>query len=201
MALLPCRECGREISSEASVCPGCGAQILPKFETIASTKKLPFVVFLTIVCFPIAILWIWISRIYLKNGDYASNVGPLRKLRYSITILSIWLLFALLFEFASSGSHNAYLVRALPSCDDKSTIALLKSAIADSPANKILNTKILDVTNVAEISWSEEGQLRVCHAHAFTNGGEQDISFSLKWIDRSTGKYWLSTNPNDGSGE
>lgn len=30
MAIIECRECGREVSSEAKVCPGCGASPMPK---------------------------------------------------------------------------------------------------------------------------------------------------------------------------
>lgn len=32
MAIIECRECGREVSSEAKVCPGCGASPSPKKE-------------------------------------------------------------------------------------------------------------------------------------------------------------------------
>lgn len=33
MALMPCEECGREISSRASACPHCGCPVLPKTDT------------------------------------------------------------------------------------------------------------------------------------------------------------------------
>jgi hypothetical protein len=39
MALIKCRECGREVSTEAAACPGCGAPIKAMAEQAAAAEK------------------------------------------------------------------------------------------------------------------------------------------------------------------
>lgn len=40
MALIPCPECAREVSSTAAACPGCGAPIAARSESVATGTPL-----------------------------------------------------------------------------------------------------------------------------------------------------------------
>lgn len=46
MALMTCPECGRQISSQATACPGCGCPV-DKPKTVITFKKVPMQVFYT----------------------------------------------------------------------------------------------------------------------------------------------------------
>lgn len=194
MALLPCRECTKDVSSEAGACPHCGAAILPKFSAISGSKKLPFISTLAFLCFPLAIIWIWATNIYEQDGEYARAISGRRKFRLSLTIFAIWAAIGLLINYSHSDSPGTQsMVYELPKCDDQVTVNLLKSAIANSPSSKLVNAQLLDVTELSEVGWSEADQARTCHGHGFTNGGETPITFTVKWVDRSVGKWWLQT--------
>ena len=49
MALIPCRECGKEISSEAAKCPHCGARKAPNVGARVFGFASLFAVLLTVV--------------------------------------------------------------------------------------------------------------------------------------------------------
>jgi hypothetical protein len=82
-------------------------------------------------------------------------------------------------------------VAELPNCGDEVTLTTLKSAVADAPTNKFLNVKLLEVTNPVELKWLAEEQVRTCRVTAFTNGGEEPLLFTMKWIDRPARKWYL----------
>jgi RNA polymerase subunit RPABC4/transcription elongation factor Spt4 len=56
MAMVACKECGREISSTATSCPGCGASRAR--ETFWQEHWPRFAVILFIVAVPFVIYWI-----------------------------------------------------------------------------------------------------------------------------------------------
>jgi hypothetical protein len=100
-----------------------------------------------------------------------------------------------------SGVRVPNFLPELPQCGDQIAIDTLKSAVADSPTSKLISLKLLDAKDGKEIGWSSDQQKRTCRITAFTNAGEQSLIFSMKWIDRSTGKWFLQTETEGTSPE
>lgn len=64
MALVPCPECGKEISTQAVACPHCGAPQTRTVVEVTSKKNKPFNV------------WFWVLVAILVAGGL-SNIIPL----------------------------------------------------------------------------------------------------------------------------
>jgi uncharacterized membrane protein YvbJ len=41
MALVPCKECGKEVSDKAATCPGCGVSLRKRVASVDSNSKTP----------------------------------------------------------------------------------------------------------------------------------------------------------------
>jgi hypothetical protein len=90
-------------------------------------------------------------------------------------------------------------VGQMPTCDSKYTRNLLVRAIHESPAGQ-RGIKVVQVGTVddfikepdekAKVEKFYEGG-RYCEAHLFTNAGEGQVQFYLKWIDDKKDKVWL----------
>lgn len=77
MALIKCRECGKEISTEATACPGCGAPVIPPPRP-APAKKSPPV--LKVFAWFVGIVFaIGIIGNYLGSASVKTNLEPSAK--------------------------------------------------------------------------------------------------------------------------
>ena len=79
MALVHCKECGKEISSQATICPNCGA----KTETAKYKKKsiLKVLLFVTILAI---IITIYLLTICFKETDAQKQMRETEGFRKSI---------------------------------------------------------------------------------------------------------------------
>jgi hypothetical protein len=102
-------------------------------------------------------------------------------------------------------------ISIIPECNDDSVVELFKSTISDSPQGRTGGLKLLVVKDFKDVSsdkiqatiWLhlnvsidprtdiKNNPRRFCEADAFLNSGEQEISFSLKWIDKPHGQLFL----------
>lgn len=114
-----------------------------------------------------------------------------------IAVIGALVLGFLLWAYYVSNSETSFAVHALPKCTDEITLATLKFAVADSPYSKILNLKLLAAKDPVELSLPPEGQVRTCRVTAFTNVGEEPLDFTVKWIERSAGKYYVQIINSD----
>ncbi|MEH2517444.1 hypothetical protein V1279_003017 [Bradyrhizobium sp. AZCC 1610] len=110
------------------------------------------------------------------------------------------LLFPVLLLLAGcNGSDEPKMVAGqMPACDSKFTRELLVNAIHQSP----YGVKVVQVGSIGPLSGDNakpqtpeppveaDGQ-RFCQSHLFTNAGEGDVYFYLKWMDAKKEKVWL----------
>jgi hypothetical protein len=127
-----------------------GAKVLLPIGAVSSTKRPTSIVFLALLFFPAALIWRWASPIYVKDGEYARPAGAGRKLRHAAVIVGTWGLLVLgLFLLRPATIYQ------LPQCQDPVTVAILGAAVQDSPSSRLVNSEILEVTDLVEIGWSE----------------------------------------------
>jgi len=79
MALIKCSECGKEISSNVSSCPGCGNPINRETKVVTNRTskkyKKPIILFLSIVLIFFGIALFVISAIYLYKAFERGGPG------------------------------------------------------------------------------------------------------------------------------
>jgi uncharacterized membrane protein YvbJ len=80
MALIKCKECGHEISDEATACPNCGKPQKDR-PLAASISKQAYVYFVSLFLPPFGLWYVWK---YLKQKDVKS-----KKIGYVAAILTV----------------------------------------------------------------------------------------------------------------
>jgi len=88
MALIKCKECGREISDEALVCPNCGKPQKEKLPPVSLSRQMT-VYFVSLFLPPFGLWYVWK---YLKQKDGKSKkIGIAAAILTAISIIvAIW---------------------------------------------------------------------------------------------------------------
>ncbi len=128
-------------------------------------------------------------------------------MKYVVLVIAVAVLFYVVMEVLSGSaplravSQPFSSLPELPECADAITLKTLKYAVENSPNSKIFSIKLLETKDPVELAWSLKQQMRTCRVAAFTNGGEQPLVFTIRWLDRSAGKWYLQTVASDQSNQ
>jgi hypothetical protein len=86
----------------------------------------------------------------------------------------------------------------MPACDTPLVKELLSNAVHQSPRGLHSGLRIIALGQVEEYARQTPGpdsnalnDLRFCKAVAFTNAGQGDLHFILKWINAKKDQIWL----------
>lgn len=98
------------------------------------------------------------------------------------------ILFGVLFSSGCSISNK------LPNCADPQVISVLKKAITDTPAFKLLGLSNVDVTDVSERP-SSTADKRICRGNMNLGEhiGSQVVYYSIDWQNKEKNEFWVQT--------
>lgn len=87
--------------------------------------------------------------------------------------------------------------KKLPACDSPEVTNILKNAIAEAPAYKLLGLLNVEIKDVAERPSSTRDK-KICRGtlNLGDNLGSQVIYFSVDWQNKDKGEFWVQTIPN-----
>lgn len=104
-------------------------------------------------------------------------------------------LFPVVLLLAACNNEPTFTAGQMPECDSPYTKNLFTSAIHQSPRGQ-QGLKIIQLGATEDYSGAtklppDKIDLRFCKVHAFTNAGEGDMHFTLKWMNAEKSKIWL----------
>ena len=112
--------------------------------------------------------------------------------------MRILILFLAGLLLSACNNEPTFRVGQMPECDAPFTKNFLKRVVDESPAGKQNGLKIIEVGATEDYAGAaasrptaDKVDTRFCKVRAFTNAGEGDIHFVLKWIDPAKTKVWL----------
>ncbi len=84
--------------------------------------------------------------------------------------------------------------KKLPDCTDPQAISILKKAITDTPAFKLLGLSNVEISDVSERPTSTTDK-RICRGSMYLGEqiGSQVIYFSIDWQNKDKNEYWVQT--------
>ncbi|ADX93460.1 hypothetical protein [Acinetobacter baumannii] len=87
--------------------------------------------------------------------------------------------------------------KKLPACDSPEVTNILKNAIVEAPAYKLLGLLNVEIKDVAERP-SSTSDKKICRGtlNLGDNLGSQVIYFSVDWQNKDKGEFWVQTIPN-----
>lgn len=82
----------------------------------------------------------------------------------------------------------------LPNCVDPQVVDILKQAITDTPAFKLLGLSNIEVTDISERP-SSTADKRICRGnmHLGDQIGSQVVYYSIDWQNKEKGEFWVQT--------
>lgn len=83
MALILCKECGREISDAATTCPHCGAPVKPSKPTTSNTASYIKIAILAACIFGVT----GSICMYNRDGIWEENLGVLSLILCAVSVL------------------------------------------------------------------------------------------------------------------
>lgn len=137
------------------------------------------------------LLWIVTFPLYLINRKKLINLAkeyPVEPNHRNIKIGVFFIIFmaSLWFSFVNSSPK-------LPNCSDQQTLDVLKSAITNTPAYKILDIQNIEISNISERPSSTNNK-KICRASMdIPNLGSQVIYYSIDWQNKDKGEFWVQT--------
>ena len=81
--------------------------------------------------------------------------------------------------------------KQLPTCDHEATIKLTGQIINDLPLAKAVGATFVSLKNIKEQGFNKNSEIRACEATLVTTKGEDQLQYSVKWQDKSTGNIWV----------
>ncbi len=91
-------------------------------------------------------------------------------------------------EARSARQHSENLV--LPSCDSEEIKQTLIDAAKNSPAGRTVGIEILDIKQQRQVNADDRS--RFCNAAFYTNAGAEALDYSIMWVDKAEGSYYVS---------
>lgn len=91
-------------------------------------------------------------------------------------------------------SSGCSLSNKLPTCTDPQVVDILKQAITETPAFKLLGLSNIEVTDISERP-SSTADKRICRGnmHLGEQVGSQVIYYSVDWQNKDKGEFWVQT--------
>ncbi len=81
--------------------------------------------------------------------------------------------------------------KQLPTCDHDTTIKLTSQIINDLPLAKAAGATFVSLKNIKEQGFNKNSEIRACEATLVTTKGEDQLQYSIKWQDKSSGNIWI----------
>jgi|688.fasta_scaffold170430_2 hypothetical protein len=81
--------------------------------------------------------------------------------------------------------------KQLPTCDHDATIKLTGQIINDLPIAKAAGATFVSLKNIKEQGFNKNSEIRACEATLVTTKGEDNLQYSIKWQDKSSGNIWI----------
>ncbi|AVN30064.1 hypothetical protein L1Z01_20850 [Acinetobacter baumannii] len=87
--------------------------------------------------------------------------------------------------------------KKLPACDSPEVTNILKNAITEVPAFKMLGVTNIEIKDIGERPSSTRDK-KICRGSLFLgeNLGSQVIYYSVDWQNKDKGEFWVQTIPN-----
>ncbi len=86
--------------------------------------------------------------------------------------------------------------KKLPPCDSPEVTNILKQAITDTPAFKLLGVSNVEIKDISERPSSTKDK-KICRGSLNLGNelGSQVIYFSIDWQNKDKGEFWVQTIP------
>lgn len=155
-----------------------------EWATIPRWRRQTCVVLACLIFPPVGLWLLWRGPTWRRKRGVVSAVR-----RWEKVLITVLFVVAAGIQIVTYGGRNAVLVD-LPSCDAPSTIRSLKAAVETSVAGRTKGLQLIEVEVPVQIEWTDEPPKRWCRGNAITNGGNQSVTYELRWLDRTKGR-WL----------
>lgn len=94
--------------------------------------------------------------------------------------------------------HPSFIAGVMPACESETVRDLLVRAVHQSPRAQQSGLRIIELGDVEDYAKDATPQtnhvpidVRFCKAVAFTNAGQGDLHFILKWLNARKDQIWL----------
>jgi hypothetical protein len=102
-------------------------------------------------------------------------------------------------------------IAGLPSCDSQEMVDSMKKAYSEGPLGQTYGLRLVTLKDAQDSSYTDymtymamRGQrnyntsairdhntLKFCRAIAYTNQGKAEVFYTIEWVDKAKGEYWL----------
>ena len=77
----------------------------------------------------------------------------------------------------------------LPGCSSADTTGLVGQIVNGMPVVQLSGAKFVAVKETRELGYNNAAEIRSCSGTLITTAGEDQIQYSVEWIDKSQGKW------------
>ncbi len=78
---------------------------------------------------------------------------------------------------------------ALPDCSSDDTTGLVGQIVSDMPLVQLSGAQFVAVKDATELGYNSGSEIRSCSGTLITTAGEDQIQYSVQWINKSQGKW------------
>jgi len=78
---------------------------------------------------------------------------------------------------------------ALPGCSSNDTTGLVGQVVNDMPLVQLSGTQFVSMKDVTELGYNSGAGIRSCSATLITTAGEDQIQYSVQWMNKSQGTW------------
>ncbi|ENX33920.1 hypothetical protein F889_02584 [Acinetobacter colistiniresistens] len=91
-------------------------------------------------------------------------------------------------------SSGCSFTKKLPDCADPQAVGILKKAITDTPAFKLLGLSEVSIADISERP-SSTADKKICRGsiNLGEHVGSQVIYYSIDWQNKDKGEFWVQT--------